>query len=117
MNKQTPESLWVAIVAIGIMALIHLSLAIKTSAVPLFVSVVLEAILLVGLIHGQKWAYILVLVFSVLGVAVSLSKGIGLGLGVLVGNAFVVVPMVVSTEFFFPKPQTRQDKGPEQSPA
>jgi uncharacterized membrane protein len=114
MKKQIPASLWVAIVALGIMALIHLGLAIKTSALVLLVSVVLEAILVAGLIYGQKWAYILVLVFSVLGVAASLSKGADQGLGVLLGNAIVVVPMVINTRFFFPKPQTPQGKRPEQ---
>lgn len=117
MKKQIPTSLWVAIVALGIIALIHLGLAIKTSSAALFVSAVLEAILVAGFIYGQKWAYALVLVFSVLGVAASLSKGIGQGLGVLVANAIVVVPMVVSTDFFFPKPQTPQGKGPGQPQA
>ena len=113
MKKQIPASLRVAIVALGIIALIHLGLAIKTSSVGLLVSAVLEAILVAGFMYGQKWAYALVLLFSVLGVAASLSKGIGQGLGVLLANAIVVLPMVVSAEFFFPKPHTPQGKGPE----
>ena len=104
MNKQKPTSLWVAIVALGIIAVIHLGLAITTSGV-LFISVVLEAILIVGLVYGQKWAYILVLVFSALGVAITLSKGIEQGLGVLVVNTIVVVPLLLSTRFFFPESQ------------
>ncbi len=118
MKKQIPASLWVAIVALGIMALIHLGLAIKTSAVVLFISVVLEATLIAGLVYGQKWAYILVLVFSVLGVTASVSKGIEQGFGVLVGNAIVVVPMVISTRFFFPKPLAApESKKPVESQA
>ena len=104
MKKQKPVSLWVAIIALGIMAVIHLALATRGNEM-LLVSVGLEAILIAGLVYGQKWAYILVLVFAALGFAVSLSKGIEQGLGVLVANAIVVVPMVMSTGFFFPKPQ------------
>ncbi len=105
-----PTSLWVAIVVLGIMAMIHLGLAIRTNGA-LFISVVLEAILIAGLVYAQKWAYILVLVFSALGVAVSLSKGIGQGLGVLVGNAIVVVPLLLSTRFFFPDSQAGSTGG------
>ncbi len=117
MKKQIPASLWIAIVALVIIALIHLGLSFKTSSLVLLVSVVVEAILVAGLIYGQKWAYILVLVFSVLGVAASLSKGAEQGLGVLLGNAIVVVPMVINTRFFFPKPQRPQGEQPEQNQA
>ena len=102
MKKQRPASLWVAIVALGIIAIVHLGLAITTNPA-LFFSVVLDTILIGGLVYGQKWAYIVVLVFSALGIAVSLSTGIEQGLAMLVGNAIVVVPMVLSTSFFFPK--------------
>ena len=104
MKNQRPAPLWVAIVALGIMAMIHLGLAIRTSGVFL-ISVGLEAILIAGLVYGRKWAYILVLVFSALGVAASLSRGIEQGLAVLVGNAIVVIPMIFSRRFFFPKTQ------------
>lgn len=110
MKKHKPASLWVAVVALGIMAMIHLGLAITTNAA-LFISVALEAILIAGLVYGQKWAYILVLVFSALGVAVNLSMGIGHGLAVLLGNAIVVVPLLLSTRFFFPDSQTGSSGG------
>jgi hypothetical protein len=96
-----PGVLWISIVALGIMAFTHLVLARKTGSAALFVSVVLEAILVFGLFHGCKWAYVLVLVFSILGVVISLAKGPGQGFGVLVLNAIVVVPMLISTRYFF----------------
>jgi hypothetical protein len=76
-----------------------------------------EAILVFGLIQGWKSSYILLVVFFVLGVAVNLSKGAGHALGVLVGNAIVAVPMVISTCYFFPKvnltPQSDDPKQPD----
>ena len=93
MKKQKPASLWVAI---------------RTSGVPL--TIVLNGVLIAGLVYGQKWAYILVLVFSVLGVAVSLSKGIEQGLVVLVVNAIIVIPMIISTSFI-PRPREGSTEG------
>ena len=55
MKKQKPASLWVAIVALGIMAMIHLGLAVRTSGV-LFIAAALEVVLIAGLAYGQKWA-------------------------------------------------------------
>lgn len=115
-KMRIPGLLWIAIAALGVMTFIHLLLAFKTGSPAFFGAVVLEVILVVGLVHGRKWAYVLLFVFSVLGVAVSLSSGLQAGLGVLVGNAIVVIPMVICTRFFFATGRaTPQSQEPERS--
>ena len=109
MKKRIPNPLWVSIVALGLITLLHVVMAFKTGSVALFVSVAIEVALIVGLVLGHKWAYIVILVFAGLGVAVSIAQDIRQGLAVLVANAVVVLPMVLCTKFFFPK----RDDGPE----
>lgn len=82
--------------------------AFNSPSVALFISVPIEALLFVGLVLGKKWAYILIVVFSVLGVAACLANSLDEGLVVLVGNTVVVVPMVICTRFFFPKAKIQQ---------
>jgi len=59
MRKPTPQVLWIAIAALGVAACAHLGLAVKNSSNSLFMSALIEALVIVGLIHGQKWAYVL----------------------------------------------------------
>ncbi len=60
-------------------------------------------ILAFGLWGGCKWAYLLTVVLSVLGMAVALGRGGLHGLGVLVGDSVVLVPVLLCTSFFFPR--------------
>jgi hypothetical protein len=68
-------------------------------------------ILMFGLALGHKWAYVLLIAVSTLGVAVAFAKSGARGLSVLLGNAVVVVPVLMSTRFFFPSPE--HDNPPE----
>jgi len=106
-RKAVPLALWVAIVALGMIAVIHLMLGVRAGSTALLTAFLLEAILTVGLASGQKWAYILVLVFSVLAVLATLvrARDFQQGLMVLVGDAIVLLPMIMCTGFFFPKRQ------------
>ena len=60
---------------------------------------------LLGLLFGHKWAYVLLILLSVAGVAVSFGKSASQGLLVLFGDAVVLVPMLLSTRYFFPREQ------------
>lgn len=108
MRRDIPGVLWIAIVALAVITVLTLlSLPKSRSLVPL-VAAGCNVGLLVGLVMGQKWAYVLTVVFSVVGVAVAFGKGASHGLAVLVGNGLVLLPVLFSTRFFFPvQAQTR----------
>jgi len=104
MKREIPPVLWISIVVLGAVSVLQLFIALQRDSASLLVSVVLNLVLLAGLLHGCRWAYVLALVLSALGVAVRLGKGDNVAMGVLVGNALVVIPLVFATRFFFPAP-------------
>jgi hypothetical protein len=95
MKKRIPGPLWIAVVALGLIVLLHLGQGLKTGSVALFGSATFEIVLIVGLVLCQKWAYILILIFAVLGVAAGIAQNLTQGIAILVANAIVVVPMVM----------------------
>jgi hypothetical protein len=102
MKQEVPVPLWVAIVTLGLISLLtFLSLLKGFSLVPL-VTVACNIALMVGLYCGHKWAYIVTMVFSTIGVAFAFGKSASQGLAVLFGNGLVVVPVLLCTRFFFP---------------
>jgi len=76
----------------------------------LFVAAALNGALAWGLARGSRLAYILALVFALLGIGVALGRAQGAALAVLVGNGIVIVPMVISTRFFFPEAEVRESR-------
>jgi hypothetical protein len=100
--KPTPPApLWFAIAALGIISVLTL-LGLARNPGVVLVAVFGNLILMLGLALGHRWAYVLVILFSVVGVAVAFAKSGHLGLPVLLGNATVLVPVLMSTRFFFP---------------
>ncbi|HUT30595.1 MAG TPA: hypothetical protein VMX13_12445 [Sedimentisphaerales bacterium] len=99
-NRGIPGVLWIGLVSLGIMVLFKLA-AVFSVGPRILVDAGISAALLVGLYLGHKWAYILTIVFVVLGTVFALSKGAGYGLLVLVLDCLVLVPVVLSTEYFF----------------
>ena len=106
MKRPVPPLLWIAIAAFGLIACVKFVFALRHGPATLLISVLVDAVLAIGLVHGRKWAYVLTIILSALGTAVSMGKGIEVGLGVLIGNAIIVVPLVLCTSFFFPKPSS-----------
>lgn len=102
MKKNIPGPLWVAIVALGIISLLTLLSVRKGSVLVPLVAVVCNIALLLGLVRGHKWAYVLTIVFSVLGVAVGFAKSPSYGLAILLGNGLVLLPVLICTRYFFP---------------
>ncbi|MBN1344444.1 MAG: hypothetical protein JXQ73_17275 [Phycisphaerae bacterium] len=98
-----PGALWVAIVALSVMALMQVYVGIARGAPVVFVGAAIDAVLVVGLYLGQKWAYILALVFITLGVVVTWAmKGLGPASAQLAFQCLVLVPVLVCTRYFFP---------------
>ncbi|MEN6426821.1 MAG: hypothetical protein ABFE13_15785 [Phycisphaerales bacterium] len=104
MKREIPPVLWISIVVLGVVSVLQLFIALRRGPASLLVGVALNLVLLAGLLHGCRWAYVLTLVLSAVGVAIGLGKGDNVAMGVLVGNALVVIPVVFATRFFFPAP-------------
>jgi hypothetical protein len=94
--------MWVAAGALAIISLLTLFAARRRDLAVALVSVVLNLVLLVGLVRGHRWAYVLAIVLGVAGIAVSFGKSATLGLAVLLCNGVVLVPVLMSTSYFFP---------------
>lgn len=100
-----PGLLWIALVALGVITSLTLVSGVSRGSAIAFVAAGLNALILVGLLLGHRWAYILLMVFSMAGVAVAFSRSGGQGLAVLIGNGIVVVPVLLSSHYFFGSPQ------------
>lgn len=99
--RRIPPVLWVAIISLAIMVLLKFVAAATTN--PLFlVDAVLSGALLVGIIFGHKWAYVMTLVFSAFGIIASFVQSPGYGLLVLFLDALVFVPVIMETGYFWP---------------
>jgi hypothetical protein len=98
------------------MALMQLLIGLQKGSGALLVAVVLNIALLAGLLLRRKWAYVATLIFAMAGVIVALGRSEGTAIGVFIGNGLVVVPMIMSTRFFFPRQSENLgagDPGPE----
>ena len=102
LERKIPGLLWIAIGALGLITVLTLFSGLARGSVTALVAALCNLGLLLGLVFGHKWAYVLLIVFSVLGVTVSFGKSAPQGLLVLIGNAVVVVPVVFRTRYFFP---------------
>lgn len=105
MKKSIPGPLWIATVSLALMVLGKVLSAFKVGPAVL-IDAVLSGVLLVGIVLGQKWAYVLTIVFTVLGTIGGFGKGIQAGIGVLILDCLVLLPVLLCTAHFFPKPQT-----------
>ena len=113
-QRNIPGVLWIGIVALGVVTLLTLISGVSRGSAAACVAAGFNSLILVGLLLGYRWAYILLMVFSIAGVAVALSRSGGQGLAVLLGNCIVVVPVLLSTHYFSgPSPQ---EISPQHSP-
>jgi hypothetical protein len=101
-HRKVPGVLWIALISLALMVLMKLAYISKTGPVVL-VDAALSAALLVGLYLGHKWAYILTIIFVLLGTISALTKGFGQGIVVLLIDCLVLVPVLLCTNYFFPK--------------
>ncbi len=112
MKKKIPGPLWIAIIALAIISVLSLLLALRSGSVLALVAAALNVLLLFGLAAGHKWAYILTIVFSVLGAALAFGKGGQQGLAVLLSNGLVLVPVLITTKFFLRNEQESRQQNP-----
>ncbi len=103
-KPEKPASLWFCVAMLGVMTLIQLMLGVRRGSEVLLVAVVLNTAILTGLILGHKWAYVVLLVFSVLGPLLMLFVHFWRGVAALFMNSLVVIPLLLATRYFFPWP-------------
>lgn len=101
-EKEIPGPLWIALISLSVMVVLKVLFAFKVGPA-ILIDAAWSGALLVGLYLGHKWAYVLTIVFVAIGTISSLSKGIGNGLTILLLDCLVLVPVLICTEYFFPK--------------
>jgi hypothetical protein len=101
-EKEIPGPLWIALISLAVMVVLKVLFVFHVGPA-ILIDAALSGALLVGLYFGHKWAYVLTIVFVAIGTVSGLSKGIGSGLTILVLDCLVLVPVVMCTEYFFPK--------------
>jgi hypothetical protein len=102
-ERSIPGVLWIALVSLAVMTLFHLVLGLARPR--LLLAALLDGALLWGLFRGFRWAYVLTVLFCGLGAAVSIARNLQGGLAVLLLNALVLVPVLLSTDYYFRKPR------------
>jgi tRNA A-37 threonylcarbamoyl transferase component Bud32 len=113
-----PGAMWFAAIVLGLMVLAKL-LAMPLVGPKVLISAGLSAVLLAGLVMRAKWAYLLVMVGSAFGIFLTAAHGalppqfhftifhthverLLIALITLLADALVVVPVLLSTRWFFP---------------
>jgi len=101
MRRVIPSVLWVSLIALGLFSFLQLLIGIIQPNVAMLISVVLNLVILWGLYHGHRWAFVVALVLGLLGIVVMLARNPALGLGALIGNGLVLVPMLLAKDYFW----------------
>lgn len=97
-----PPVLWITLVSLALMVFGKVMFVFKVGPI-ILIDAALSAVLLVGLYLGHRWAYILTIVFVAFGTVSGLSESVTNGLTILALDCLVLVPVLMCTEFFFPK--------------
>jgi hypothetical protein len=101
-QRVIPGVLWISLSALGLFSGLQFVIGLAQMNVGLLIMVVVNVLLLVGLYHGRRRAFVATLVLGLLVIVVMLARSPGVGLGVLVGNGLVLVPLVLAREYFWP---------------
>ncbi len=127
MRKSTPGLLWVSIAALAIMTVWFLLLGFKglsgyttlsagvseqsieelslsyfrDYSILFLGTAILSVLLLVGLVLGRRWGYVLSLIYVLFAIAFSFGQGPSQGIMTALMFAPVVVPVLICTKFFF----------------
>ena len=100
-KKSIPVILWIAIISMGVFACLHL--IVSFSKPVQFFAFLVNSILLFGLYSGKKWAFIVTIIASIVAPLALISQDLGISFVILILNSFVLIPLLLSTRYFFPK--------------
>ncbi len=101
MQRAVPGVLWISLIVLGLISVVQFALAIARMNVALLIAVAFNVLILVGLYRGRRWAFVVTLVLGALGILVVLGRNPAAALGVLIGNGFVLVPMMLAKDYFW----------------
>lgn len=112
-NHSPPACLFIGLLALAIITVISLFHAMSRGSPAGFAAVACNLALILGLVLGHRWAYVLVILFSVAGIAVAFTRSVSQGMLVTIGDGVVLLPVLFSTRYFFPRETTRFPDAPE----
>ena len=100
-RRKLPPALIFAIVCLTILILARLWLSLRLGTI-LMLDASMWAIILFGLIVGHRWAFVLTIAIPVLEMLLAAIRVGRVAPAVLVINALVIVPVILSRDHFFP---------------
>ncbi len=103
-----PPVLWIALISLAVMVFGKVLLVFKVGPI-ILIDAALSTVLLVGLYLGYTWAYVLTIGAVILGTILACSKGIDRGLITLIIDCLVLVPVLLSRDYFFAKSKLSGD--------
>lgn len=106
--RSIPPVLWIALISLALMVFGKVLLVFKLGPI-ILIDAALSMVLLVGLYLGHKWAYVLTIAAVVLGTTLACSKGIDRGLIMLIIDCLVLVPVLLSHDYFFARSELSGD--------
>jgi hypothetical protein len=102
MKKDIPQPLWISVIFLGAMVLGKLA-AVGEAGPLVLIDAALSAVLLVGLVRGYEWAYVLTLVAALGGTVWGVARGIQFGWSILAVDCLVLIPVLICTDYYFPR--------------
>ena len=103
-----PPVLWIALISLALMVFGKVLFVFKVGPI-ILIDAALSAVLLAGLYLGHTWAYVLTIGGVILCAILACSKGIDHGLITFIIDCLVLVPVLLSRDYFFTKPKLSKD--------
>jgi uncharacterized membrane protein YqaE (UPF0057 family) len=98
-KKSLPVSLWITISGMGIFAIVHF---ISGLTHPIqFIAFSINILLIAGLYSTKKWAYVVTIVIALLIPFILVFNHSGMAFNIFLLNSVVLIPLLLSTKFFF----------------
>ena len=93
-KKSIPGALWIAVISMGVFAIIHL---VSGFSQPIqLIAFLFNLILLIGLYQGKKWAYIFTIIVSIFIPVIILLIDTRAAFYILILNSIVLIPLLFS---------------------
>ena len=105
MKPNPPRALWVALIALILISVAQFVFGIALGKPSLaFITVPLNLVLVYGLWHGFRWAFIVTLVCCVMNLGVALGGRVSAGHVLLIEGLFIVLPLYLARDYFLKRP-------------
>ena len=112
-RREIPGALWFGLVALALIVVVQFLLGMGQGNVPLLIGAACSLVLLFGLYHGYRWAFVMTLLLGMLGILTTLVRNPLIGLGTIVINGFVLVPIWLAKDYFWAPRWAARDGRPK----